>query len=231
MEEENTDDVLEPVFKKSNKKTFRIISVISVVILLVVLILYKVNNTDFQTRYVFIIGIIVAVVGVVMFFSVDIYNKFKNRKIPEKTESGIPPAASPEEVLLKIRDVVKSRRNMIKNIGEIIPFSIGKNEIYAYTVKLVYPDSLYKKDEEIEDIIIVINANYLQSKTPAVSRADIKLSRLKNIANGLSTNPDENPIVEETETHDPTSGRTTKHKKTTPTKKSSRENKRTEEIT
>ena len=204
----------------TNKKfTLRLFTIIGVIVLLLVLIFYKISNPDFQIRYVVFIGGGVLILGTLIFFFFNIFSKYqKALHGQEKTESGgIPTEASEEQLLKKINKVALSRQNHIRNIVSVTPFSLGHNSIYAYKVKLVYKDILG------DVIYIIVNANYLDIKPTAITSEDTTYSKLKQLANGLSSSPEETPEIEQDETYDPITGRVHTHKKTTPVKKETNE--------
>jgi uncharacterized membrane protein len=202
------------VKRKISKETIvKIISVVSVAVIIIILVVFKVKNPSFSLVGVISIGIGVLIIGLTAFFFFSIYDKLKKSREDKLVEdTKVPHASMPDEIEKEIKNFLLKRMNHLKEIVQVYPFTIGKNEIYCYKVKLLYADG-----DNGKEIYIILNANYLKEKPFAIVKATsiITPNKLRLVANGLSSNPEETPDTEVVEEEGPVPGHSRKITRTT----------------
>jgi len=197
VEPQNPEQLKEEEQEKERdktEKTLKIFSIVIGVLLLIVLIIVKVYNPNFPLFWVIILGVVVAVVSAIIYFSFTIF-RWITREKEEKGEKagGLPKAAS----LATLRGMSESAltnkfyANHLKKCKEEKFFHIGKNKnrIYMYRAEALYTDDM-KKGE----VVILINAHYPEDLRTIL--IDPSSSEISHAVNSLANEP-EAPADEE----------------------------------
>ena len=225
MEEQETQIIEKS--QDNRKRNLKWIGGIGTFVIISILIIIKLSKPEFQFKWIFYIGIPVLIIGLILFFGFDLYARWQKLLQGKKDldDDKLPKSATSEEIEAEIDKFLLKRENHRDNIEEIIPFNLGKNEIYAYKIRLHHDDSQHGKI-----IFIIVNANFLKIKPFAILEGDANYNKIKTRANGLSSAPEPKGDIEESETIDPTTGKIHKYKKTTPNKKIEDKKKHPEEV-
>lgn len=228
INEADATNVIEVKENQKPKKIRYIYGLIIPLAIIIILIIIAAANPAFPFKTAIIISIIIAIIGAGLFFSFNIYSKFKNMFKNEGGEiTGLPKISSKEEIENELNKYILKKFNHIKQIKKVEPFSVNGNNILAYNLDLLYPDG-----DNGKNVWVVINTNFLKEKEFGYFSGNVTINNLKRVANGLGGINEETPDIEETTTINPSLGVETTHRKRTYKKrnKESEENKKTEEI-
>lgn len=220
--ENQEKEVIEKKKKKDYKTILKYFGIAVIILTAVIFLFIKISTPELDSKW-FILGGGFILIGVGLIKGFDWYNQLKKIKEKKTPSDEVPSAADKEKIKKELENFILERENHIKYIKDNKPFNFGNNQIYVYKLKLWYNDG-----ENGDEIIVILNANYLEKPFQVLSM-DSSDGVIKRAANGLSSNPEVTPEVEETETHDPTTGKVHKYRKTTPPKKKNKE-KETEDL-
>ena len=213
MVEETQKEVAET--KKAADKYLKIFAIIFGIISIIVLIYLGYNYKGFLV-WAFIIGGVVLLISLFMFFSSKIINVFKSKSDLIKDLTSLPKPAS----LVELRNIAKGAltnehycNHLQGCVGEKF-YTVGKankNLVYAYRSKAVYIDE--DKIGDSNDVYILINCHYpLDRHSIVFNPVPAELNRAIQM---LGTDPESEPEVEEYITHSPITGVTQSVKKIT----------------
>ena len=211
---------------KKLQNTLRIFGVAGFLIGVIALIGYKLNNPEVNITRIFIIGFFILVVGSLLFFGLQLSQKWRKLINKEESEDKIPPASSEEEILERLQRFITNTnpngfQNHIKEYSSR-EFNINKNKIYCFDVKLLYKEQMNSVDQN--KVYVIINANYIKN-IPTILPGNTHPTVVYKAINSASSQPSEDPIVEETKSSNVLTGIEVHHKKTTPKSKKDKEKK------
>jgi hypothetical protein len=196
MKKENLmgTEVVENKNTKNRLKQIILWSIVGFLLLSIILFTISSQNPDFPIKIIVIVLAVILILSGFTFGGFFLYKKFNVKTEVKDNKTGVPVASSQKEIELKLTEFILSKRNHIKRIVDIIPFSIGKNEIYAYNLDLLYEDGKNGKN-----VYVIINSNYINKTFSIVNADDITPSKLNRVANGMSMSPEvvDNEVTEE----------------------------------
>lgn len=180
---------------KSKKIRLVVLPLLGIVILAVVLVIIHQVNPTFSIAWVIGLPGGLLVLGIIVFVISEIINKVRKKmELKEKGEI-IPKAASPEQIESKVREYfLTNKENHVRNITFVRPKTPNKNEIYTLEVELYYP--YVEGDIESRKVFVIVNANYLNSRAIIIQDINSSSSKISNIMNEHSLNPNASPDVE-----------------------------------
>lgn len=186
--------------KSSTEKILKIWSAGIVIFLLIALVVIKIQNPDFPLVWVLIIGGIVLGIGLFIFFSFNIFRKFNKEETEKKNEKGLPQPASLATLRGLAEGALTNRYFANHTTGCLKEYysTSGKNHdrIYVYLTKALYRDNMVEGK-----VYIIINAHFpLDLKSILIDPSTYELSKA---INSLSSAPEEEPNVEDTQIWNP----------------------------
>jgi len=175
----------------------------------IILIFLKINDSEVSLLIPFIITIIITIGFFVYLFFKSI-SKYLIKPKEKKDET-----LEQDKIEEILHEQVKNMWNNIIDSKERKPYNVGNDLIYCYKVELEF------KERFGNSCYILINATS-KKIYPAILPSNISDSDLRKAINNMSSNPNKEPDVEETETSDPF-GKTFRTKKIIHNKKEEKE--------
>lgn len=217
MEQEEEKEEESKIIKtvESKDKFIKVIAYIVGGVALLSLIIYKISHPEFSFIGVLLLGTVILIIGVAIYYIADIIHYFKNKDKKEDDDK-LPKAATQEEMIEIARQIlIKSKidgggENHIKSIADRKAAIIGGNTMFHLSIIPLYNEGV------INTIDFVFNAHFPQN--PRIGY-NLNFKQVNETLNRLSFNPDSKPDVERSVTIDPLTGRQTEYVKTTTHKK------------
>jgi len=207
--EDNNQEIKEEIKVNNENRTEKLVQIIAGLItffIILTLVIIKLQKPEFALKWVFIIGGIVLIFGILAFFSFKIYHKVSDEK--EIKEEKLPKIATEEQLKLRCMEILSSihHQNHIKKWGNIKHQIINGNSIYDFEI---FP--LYNRELGQEDIIhIIINAHFID-RLPNIlyyEKNKVNNAEIKHAINMSSTNPFPDADIRRKRIYNPITGTT-----------------------
>lgn len=204
VDEDTQDEIIE---EKGPKKSW-LLKIITIIIFVFTWVAVLIIGTQIEIslRYPLIISIVISVFAVVGFFGSEIAKKFNRKKEEQQEQEKMPHPITEEEVITKLNKTIEKLMNHIRIDNGILgtrPHNINKNLIYEFKLHLLYPEQFGNK--EIDTIYVLINATY-PNIMPTILPTTISQPELGRAINSISSNPKDEPDIEETKLSNPLTG-------------------------
>ena len=192
LSEDKLQEIHQEKEKNKTEQTLKIFAVVISIFLEIALFVIKINNPTFSTVWFVVLFIVIAVVGLLVYFSFNFFKKF-NKEKEEKVVKGLPKPLS-YATLLEICEHALTNRHFANHTTGCIEHQyvhVGKKKerIFIYKTKALYSENMEKGI-----IYILVNTHDVELKTILI---DPSIQEIIRAAKSLASDPEDEPDVSE----------------------------------
>jgi len=187
---------------ENSNKWFRSLVVFGSTLLISILFFIRYSKPDFPTGYLIISGVVIILLGVILFFIKDIKERFLKQEDEKEKENILPPPKTIAEIIPLCQKTVinKEYADLIPHISTDSPTGIRKvgenptTQIFEYHSRGLYSNRHY---------VILMNMHYPEKYQVLINPPKLDITKWINF---LAEKKDKQPDEEETRTINPLLG-------------------------